>query len=196
MNRAGFEKSRERLAEAIKALERLEASKNWNDFAVAWELLIWNLGRVYSALEQSVKGHPKSEKWFATQKRLRKTDGALQYLHQARNAAEHGIREVLEVKPAGISVGHPSGSMFIKMARGGPEGVRELIAWGPDGSPPQVKFSAERIELTRVFNRDRWYSPPEEFLGEKLENRTPVGLAAKVLEHMTVLFVDAQDLLV
>ena len=185
-----------RLAEAFQSFERLEKAEEWSEFESAWEALIWNLNRVYAALEQSVKGFPKSEAWFSIQKRVRSTDSALQYLHQARHSNEHSIREILKREPASVGISHPSGSMYIQEAHFGPAGIEKLIGWGPDGSPLEIRTFPERIELVSVFNRGQKYDPPEFFLGEKLENRTPLGLAGKVLEHITVLFSDAENLLV
>ena len=196
MDRAGFEKSRARLAEAFRFFEQLKLTNNCSDFESAWNGFVVNLNSVYSTLEQSVKGYPCSEAWFSREKKKRKADQALQYLWQARNSNEHSIREILVRHPGGIGIGHPSGSMFIKELRVGSEGIEHLEGWGPDGSPLEIKAYPERVELVPVFNRGQWFDPPSHFFDEELKERTPVELASKVLAHMTYLFSDAQDLLV
>ncbi|MBA3729484.1 MAG: hypothetical protein H0W92_01555, partial [Sphingomonas sp.] len=139
MDRAGFEKARARLADAFDAHARLKAAEEWGDFESAWTRLIVSLNTVYSILEQSVKGYPKSYAWFGAEKHNRRVDEVLSYLHHARNANEHGIRQILELRPGGVGIGHPSGSVFIKELRVGPGGIEKLEGWGPDGSPLVVR---------------------------------------------------------
>ena len=196
MDRLGFERARARLADTFMFFEQLELAKNLREFESAWNGFVVNLNAVYSTLEQSVKGFPSSEAWFAKEKKKRKADQALQYLWQARNSNEHSIREILVRHPGGIGISHPSGSIYIKELRGGPEGIAHLEGWGPGGSPLEIKAYAARVELIPVFNRGQRFDPPSHFFDEELKERTPVELASKVLEHMTYLFADAQDLLV
>jgi hypothetical protein len=196
MKRIGFEKARARLRDAFQAHEDLKASIDWVAFESAWTRLLTALHSVYSILEQSAKGHPKSYAWFGAQRRVRRTDEALSYLHHARNANEHGIKEVLETRPGGIGIGHPSGSAYIKELRVGPQGIEKLVGWGPDGSPLEVRSYPSRIELVSVFESGVRFDPPSTFLGDQLVVATPIGLSSKVLEHMTYLFADAENLLV
>lgn len=196
LDRAGFEKARARLADAFGAHDRLKEAQNRVEFESAWTALITSLNTVYSVLEQSAKGFPKSYAWFGAQKHIRRTDEALSYLHHARNANEHGIKEVLELRPGGVGIGHPSGSVYIKELRVGRNGIEKLEGWGPGGSPLVVQTYPSRVELVPVYDSGVRFNPPSTFLGEPLVEATPVGLSAKVLEHMTYLFSEAEELVI
>ncbi len=196
MDRVGFEKARARLADAFGAHERLKDAQDRIEFESAWNALITSLNTVYSVLEQSAKGHPKSYAWFGKQKHVRRTDEALSYLHHARNANEHGIKEVLELRTGGIGIGHPSGSAYIKELKVGRNGIEKLEGWGPGGTPLDVRAYPSKIVLVPVFDCGVQFDPPSTFLGEPLVDATPLGLSAKVLEHMTYLLSDAEELLV
>jgi len=194
LNRGGFEKAHARLADAFRAHERLKVAPDWDEIESAWTSLITSLNTVYSTLEQSAKGYPRSYAWFSAQKRKRRTDEALRYLHHARNAHEHGIREVLVRRPDGITIGHPSGSVYIKELRVGAGRIEKLEGWGPDGSALIVSYS-EKIELVPVYDCGVRFDPLTSFLGQPLRTGAPTEVADKVLEHMVFLFSDAETLL-
>ncbi|MEO7504285.1 MAG: hypothetical protein ABIT69_03790 [Sphingomicrobium sp.] len=195
MQRAGFQKARARLLDAFKAHEELKSVQDWAAFESAWTRLLTSLNSVYSILEQSVKGSKASERWFAEAKRARKTDEALKYLHHARNANDHGIVEVLRRVPGGLGITSRSGKTYIKELSVGPDGVVKLEGSDFDGSPLIVTSYPESVELVPVLDRGVRYDPPDALLGKSLTDRSPVALASAVLEHMTVLFVDAETLL-
>lgn len=88
-----------------------------------------------------------------------------------------------------------SGKTYIKELSVGPDGVVKLEGSDFDGSPLIVTSYPESVELVPVLDRGVRYDPPDALLGKSLTDRSPVALASAVLEHMTVLFVDAETLL-
>lgn len=196
MKRIGFEKARARLRDAFEAHEALKASNDWDSFESAWTRLLTALNSVYSILEQSSHGNSKSARWFVEAKRQRKADEVLSYLHHARNVNDHGITEVLKREPGGVGIGGPGQSIYIERLVVGPNGIEEFRGRSLDGSAIQVTHYPESVVLIPVRDRGVEYIVPTTFLGQKLDDPTPVGLAGKVLEFIVVLFSDAETLLV
>jgi hypothetical protein len=199
LKRKGFEKARARLLDAFHAHEDLKASKDWASFESAWTRLLTALNAVYSILEQSCRGAPTSERWFANAKKQRKTDEVLSYLHHARNVNDHGISEVLQQQPGGIGINASGGRgspMYIERLAVRADGtIEELRGHSLDGSPLQITHYPARVGLVPVRDRGVDYEPPTSFLGEKLEDPSPVNVATQVLEFMVFLFSDAETLL-
>ena len=196
MKRVGFEKARARLRDAFRAHEDLRSAADWLAFESAWTRLLTALNSVYTILEQSARGNPKSEKWFATAKKQRKADEALKYLHHARNVNEHGIVDIVMRAPGAIGIGSPGQSFYIEKLVIGPQGISEFRGQSLDGTPIQITHYPEQIVLVPVTDRGVDYNVPATFLGDVLDDATPLGLASKVLEFMVVLFSDAETLMV
>lgn len=83
-----------RLSQAEKAVEALRSTNNFDEIERSWSLFIMSLGTIYTKLEKGSKSSPESNAWFQSVKVERKSDTLLQYLHQARNADEHGIIDI------------------------------------------------------------------------------------------------------
>lgn len=196
MKRFGLEKARRRLKEAFEAFEALERERSWESFETQWTRLLTSLNSVYCILEHSSKGAPKSEGWFSRVLGQRRSDELLSYLMHARNANDHGIAEVLRLEPGGVGIGsNRGGGAVIKNLKIGPGGrIENLEGWQLDGSPLEITVRAPRAVLVPVTDRGITYKPPESFLGSKLSDMTPMGVAKEALELMTILFDEAQDL--
>ena len=92
-------KAHTKLLKAKTAMERCE--KAINDpaqFQTEWEFFLVALNAVFSFLEQATKEHSKLAPWFGRLKNTRKKDPLLRYLHHARNAEQHGIEPVVEMR--------------------------------------------------------------------------------------------------
>jgi hypothetical protein len=83
-----------RLAKAEKSLGALKAASNFDEAEEAWSDFLLAASGIYAKLEQGAKGSRKSAGWFGRQKKARKDNPVLNYLHRARNSDEHGIRRV------------------------------------------------------------------------------------------------------
>lgn len=90
--------ARQRFARAKAALDEFEASNNYDEAESAWTDFLLATATIYSKLEQGAKSSGKSQAWFGRQKKRRKDDKILRYLHFARNSDEHGIERVTERK--------------------------------------------------------------------------------------------------
>jgi hypothetical protein len=94
MKPIAIERADQHLEIARKAVSELDINKGFEHYQENWSLFLTQVGRFYSKLEQGSKGANQSENWFALKKHERKTDPLLSYLHQARNADEHGLDHV------------------------------------------------------------------------------------------------------
>jgi hypothetical protein len=196
LQRRGFEKARARLVQAFKAHEALKEASSLAEYESAWTLLLTALNSVYTILEQSCKGSARSEQWFAKAKRQRRTDEFLRYLHHARNADEHGLAEVLVHEPAALAINGGGGGIYIDRLIAGPDGIVELKGAALNGGPLQVTKTPSRIVLKSVRDRGVIYDPPKTFLGEPLDDASPVGVGGAALEFLVHFFVEAETLLV
>jgi len=96
MNPHALVQARQRLARANAALAELEAATNYDEAEIAWTDFLLAASTIYSKLEQGAKVSGKSQAWFGRQKKRRRDDHLLRYLHFARNSDEHGIERVTE----------------------------------------------------------------------------------------------------
>ena len=72
------------------------SATNYADFEAAWTDFLVSTNAIYTILEVGAKGSPQSRQWFGRKKIERRNDPLLQYLHQARNADEHGMAPVAD----------------------------------------------------------------------------------------------------
>jgi hypothetical protein len=92
--RRGCERAREKLG-AMSASTDLEA------FAILWSEFLTAANRVCTKLEQGAK-EGSNKRWFD---RIKHTRRVLFYVHQARDADEHGIQPITGRSPSTLSTG-------------------------------------------------------------------------------------------
>jgi hypothetical protein len=196
MNEMAVEKARARLGRADQALRRIEASTTFKEFESAWSdfLLAWN--SIYSVLEQGAKAKPQSRQWFGAKKRERRDDPLLQYLHQARNADEHGIEPVAVHDPGGIGIGVGGQPVEVSNLRFDEEGRASAVVKSLDGKPPKILIQgphARPVEVvdSRYGNR---YPVPREHLGKPLKRLSPLSMAQAGYAHSERLVEEAAKL--
>ena len=97
----------------------------------------------------------------------------LRYIKQARDADNHSIQEVAEIKPGHRTMNfvNPRGG-YIKHMKivGG-----NLVHY--EGDPMIVKDHPPTVEAVRVKNSGNWYNPPGTHLDKKLATHHPVEIA-------------------
>jgi hypothetical protein len=194
MKRVGVEKARSRLEAAREALGRIRTSSSFSEFEQAWVALITALNTIHSTLEQSAKASPASDQWYGRKKHERKTDPLLQYLHQARNADEHGIEPIAEHVPGGMFIGAPGEAVHIDYMGPDGKGGREVRLKPVDGKLPTVGVIAPHPRLVPVRNRGVTYAPPHEHLGSKLSEASPSVVATNAVAYHEALLSEAEAL--
>ena len=195
MKRAGITKAETRLAVAREALARIKASSSYQEFEPAWAGLLIALNTVHSVLEQSAQASAESRQWYDRKKLERKSDPLLQYVHQARNADEHGIEPIAVHVPGAMSIGPNGESVHIDYMEISPNGRVEGRFIPVDGKFPTIGFTAPHVRLAPVKNRGVTYDPPREHLGQKLTNgASPLDVATMAFQYHEVLIAEASKL--
>jgi hypothetical protein len=132
-----------------------EASRGMDDVKREWSGFLIHANRVLVKLEQGAKNTP-SQPWFGTITHRRRTDPLLVYLHQARDASEHG--DVIR----GNDV----------VVRHGPGRVQRAIftpdALAAGGGSAGSTLDLPTVALLPVTTRGRTYQPPMEHLGQPI----------------------------
>lgn len=161
MNPVAIEQAKIRLQKAERALTDLKSAEYFDDAESAWSDFLLAASGIYSKLEQGAKGYPKSEPWFGTEKKLRKSDPLLRYIHFARNADEHGIERVTDRSLDNLNL--KFNERFSMQAQRLDKKTHE-----PVGNPIDVVMAGPTIKLVRVYDRrfGDFVDPPETHLGQ------------------------------
>lgn len=105
MDPKAIAKAELRFAKATSCLAEIQKPPStYKDFLHIWTDFLLALNAVYTSLEQGAKSSPQSRQWFGGKKRERRQDPLLRYLHQARNADEHGLAPVSRSRANWVSL--------------------------------------------------------------------------------------------
>ena len=198
MNPAAIEKAKGRLEKARTILAELATGKSpsYARFQAQWTDFILALNGVYSVLEQGSKVSPQSRQWFGAKKRERREDPLLQYLHQARNADEHGIAPVSRFERPQFQIVPGTGNPdAIKGVAIGDDKI-EIIADVEAAKGVQFLVTTPAVFLIPVTD-DRFgqtFNPPTTHLGQQLPNSYPLTVATKGFEYVENLVQEAGTL--
>jgi hypothetical protein len=192
MERAAVEKAKARLQKAKHCIARIKQSKNYADYESAWVDLLIALNTVHCALEQGAKSSPQSRQWYGGKKQIRTKDPLLNYLHQARNADEHGIEPIAEHRAKRLGI-RPTGVTHIKSLMLTEDGKVHIDA---EGDPLHIKVITH-VVLIPVFDRrfNTRYDPPTSHLGAALPNDTPLTVGRAGIAYHEGLIAEAETLI-
>jgi hypothetical protein len=171
-----FRRSKRELRGAAAAIQAMRDAKDFDAYALAWQTFLDKLEKVWVKAERECQHiRNRFEPWQAAFKELRKTDPVLRYLHQARHADQHSIQPTaceslfgfrMEIPPGGtvdVEIDKEKGQLRV-------HGACQIKA-----------VSGSRHMLVPITNRGTQYNPPEEHLGQKLEDNSPPCVAEKGL---------------
>lgn len=131
-----------------------------------WSDLLAYGNRVYGKLEQGAKRGP-AESWFRDLKTERSADPLLRYLHEARNADDHGISAIAlpehRAQIADLSGG--KGALLVSLS--GRASDLEIMPG------PNVK---RVVALLPIVARSGKIEVPNEHLGKLIPDSTPLTL--------------------
>jgi len=181
MKKIAVNKAETRIAKAKQCLQQIEASKSFTEFSSAWTDFLVALNGAHTILEQGAKESPQSRQWYGGKKVERRKDPLLGYLHQARNADEHGLEPIAELKSGSIEIG-PSASgapVHLRSLHVSPDGRVSGEFRSVDGLPPRIVIELPRVRLITVVDT-RYMTkcdPPAEHLGSKLTDISPLAVA-------------------
>ena len=215
MDQTALKKAQRRLSVAQDAVAGLPKTEDFDAFSKNWYIFLHAAKGIYITLEQGSKNSPQSRQWFGAKNQERKSDPLLRYISEARNDDEHGIEEPVGMTPSVRTVGVPipgastmftdeNDNLYIRTAPyqivdGVPRGFlpgyipKRLISL--DGKPVGSVYSPERIVLKRVKDRSgKFYRPPLEHLGRKLQSTAPRDVAKLTLDYLGELLKEAEGL--
>lgn len=194
MDPAAVAKAKLRLAKVERCVKQIvEDQESYAAFHEPWADFLLALAGIYTALEQGAKVKPQSRQWFGEKKRLRREDELLRYLHQARNAEEHGIAPVSNLEPPRVELVAGDRSMVR-----GIEFEDNLIRIKldsraqPGGHIFQVDSPAIRLVTVEDSRFGDTCDPPTKHLGKTLEDNFPSTVARLGLEYACLLVADAE----
>lgn len=194
MQLQAIELSKDRLRRARNALASYNGATSFDEAHDAWTNFLVTAAGVYAKLEQGSKGNNKSTDWFNKKKNERKIDPMLQYLHQARNADEHGFSRVARNDLAeGLN-------KTLKFNERVPVMVQPLTGDGktPKGEPMEAVLAGPSARLVEVTNRGVTFAPPAAHLGKPLPYGLdfPDALMQAAIVYLEALIVEAEALVI
>lgn len=169
------------------AVETMRSASSFQATALAWEDFIMAAGTFYSKLEQGSKTNGQSKAWFGRKKNERKTDQLLQYIHQARNAEEHGIAEITQVY--GNKIELRSKGSFVTLRSDGKQ-------WNVVNEHGDVGWPDARITLVTVKD-GRFgdsFDPPDQHLGRPVPDHSPLTVAEMSISYLEGVLEEAANL--
>jgi hypothetical protein len=194
MKSEAIKKARARLQRAQEAYDRLLSPEGGVTFETSWTDFLLASHRVYTALEQGAKDNATSRQWFGGKKRERREDPLLQYVHQARNADEHGLDRTYEENSFTLDADFPPGPKPKEVTLRGAEGEIVFRHEIPENSSGLV-LTAYRFQLAPVrdsrFNAE--FQPPTEHLGAPIVC-SPFEVARLTLAYQAALIDEAEQL--
>lgn len=192
MKIVGFQKAQKRAEQLKKCLDQLRSSRNHSDFEEAWTNFLLAHNAIFTILEQSAKHSPQSRQWYGRKKNERRKDPLLQYLHQARNADEHGIEPITVDVPGSVNViGDVYGGLIKFDGQGRPAFFMEKR---PDGTYPDVVAIEPHARLVAVKD-ERFgdiFQPPKEHAGSPIEDDSPIGVATLSMNYVLAMIEEAK----
>lgn len=195
MDNQAVKKAYSRLAKARKAFEQLVDINDFNRFSEVWTDLLLAGNGVHSVLEQGAKITPQSRQWFGSKKNERRKDELLNYMHQARNADEHGVAPVTHIVNE-FSLGVTNRPTYVEHFSIGPDGIELDAHYSDDGAPLPLFVSEPFVVLSEVRD-DRFgdvFYPPEKHLGEDIISNDPISTAELWIHYLTALIDEAAKL--
>jgi hypothetical protein len=166
--------AKKELEAAKRSLNAMKTASTFEVFDEEWRDFLNCLEKVWNKTERSCQHvRNKFEPWQGKYSALRRKDMLLRYLKQARDADNHSIQEVDELKPGHTAMNfvNPEGGHVKHMELRGSEIVHY------EGDPMIVTHHPPTIEAVRIKNSGNWYNPPTTHLDQKVESIHPVVLA-------------------
>jgi hypothetical protein len=195
MERVAIEQAKRKLDAARKAMANLGSCKSFHEFLDEWSTILNACNNVFTKLEKGARMNAKSRQWMGGKKQFRKTDELLAYLHQARNADEHGLLDVAKHHEGAIGFGiRPGyGSLHIKsltMVNG------QITVDTDQPEALQVNVTPPSTQLERVYDdrSDRWYPVPSAHNGQPIADKSPDVIARLAIDYCAALIIECEAL--
>jgi hypothetical protein len=188
-----------RLEKARSALQRLEQTKDPRETESAWSDLIMAAASIYSKLEQGSKVNGIAVAWYGRVKNERKKDSLLSYIHHARNANEHGIKDITRVAKGEAQIRfhepYDPAKLEGKQLFIGHDSKGNIVLGKSSDAPFSVEvYNAPTCVLVPVVD-DRFgdtFPPPDRHLAQQLNDTTPQAIGRLAVAYLEKLINDAR----
>jgi hypothetical protein len=162
-----------------------------NDFAeiqTAWASFLVHAGRIFTKLEQGSKDDNQSKAWWGKKLHERRTDPLLCYLWHARNADEHTLQQITEMKEASAKNVESTQSDIDKLNRAMASEKRPFIPLG------LVEVVWAHVKMLDVTDRGISYPAPGSHLGIQITDTSPANIVNLSLAFFDSTIAEAAEL--
>lgn len=168
--------ARKELRLASESLAALRVATDHQKLDECWIKVLHSVERCWNKVRAAMKHNTKWNGWTERGRieGMRTKDPLLSYLHQARDADEHGLADITVKKPGGLGI-NPAGPgpthldrLVIRNGR-----LTEMKA----SQPMRITLIPATIALSPVVNRNVTYEVPTMHEGEPLGGTDPITVA-------------------
>ena len=200
MHPNAISKARLRLGKAKECIAGLRKARNHTEFSAFWVDVLIALNGVPNLLQEGAKTDAHSQQWYGCKKRIGRKDPLLSYMYQARNAEEHGLREVIATRERWFGIDLVIGDRLPTNVLGKFTVIVEyynakVCIIFEEGSKLQpIKVFFKEAILTEVHD-DRFrltFEVPNAHLGQPLKNPLPITAARLTYDYYCGLVDEAE----
>lgn len=175
-------------------LQALQTAEDFKSTRVCWGGYLSTYGRYWRLGKDIAKSHGGAfQRWWDQKWLILKGDETLNYLFQARNAHQHGLKKVVENRDTNsISIGVGGGHTYIQDLSF--DALGRLSGQFFTNCPIPVRVEKAGARLVAVKNRNQIYSPPNFFLGQPLLDNSPRSVAYQAATYIGTMTQEALDL--
>jgi hypothetical protein len=167
--------ARKELRLASESLAALRVATDHQKLDECWIKVLHNVERCWNKVRAAMKHNTKWNGWIERGRieGMRTRDPLLAYLHQARDAEEHGLADITVKKPGGLG---------INPANPGPLYIESLVIRNgrielTSPQPLRITVTPATIALSPVVNRNVTYAVPTMHEGSPLAGTDPITVA-------------------
>lgn len=203
------ERNRERgvvqrqVTQAVKDLGSLHSAIDDAELRQSWERFITCAKRALELANTLAEDEEEARSWARAHRgKYRGGDAGLTYVWEARNALDHGLVSIADVRPAGLSIA--GGAMLVGEKTN--TWVRNSVLTKPDGSSvfvddlligqgqiayrgngdPEISRIPARIRLAPVYSaqKKKTFHPPKSLAGYSLVEGNPRSLGTATCNYL------------
>ncbi|WP_162620541.1 type II toxin-antitoxin system VapC family toxin [Limimaricola cinnabarinus] len=174
---------------ASLAYERMLVAKSFDEYRSNWSAFLDYSAKVFEKIKNGAMADQRTKSFWGSERKMRKEDPLLQWLHQARNVEQHGLQRTIE---------HVPGRAFGRLERG--DVIRSKTT--SRVRIGDVKIEADALDLSQIPEKrltivpstaklltvtdDRFgdsFDPPTQHLGRTIHPLAPTACVAMIKYH-------------
>src|SRR5688572_5831588 len=192
MDKDAYRQAWEQLHKARSAHRAISMAQSYGQQETAWSDFLDASWVFFNKLQAGARGHGRSEPSCGRIKRERENDSILQYVRQARNSKDHGIKPISARRGGTFAI---SGDVRIEGLQTDSMGnvrIKRLTSLNKD-RPVKVHMRSPHIELITVYDdlHGDSYDPPRAHLGRPVDDLSAAAVSDLALQYMERVIGDA-----